>query len=347
MLSNNKREKIALAVIGTLVSRFGSFPSSSANNRNAPFHEAFLNAFTDKFYGKVSDIPFFISLSSWLHGLNTTMGQSFFENVAHILSDGEKKDFTSTRNTLLTVKPAQKESIAEIITSLKNHEHNPDLSRESDLIFIKNDESDIDANSFTVDVYTETETEIIAYELKSVKPNAGEMRGEKQKILEAKAALYNKNPHKVINFYIGFPFDPTSDISIGFDKDRFIEYPVDLKKYFALDEFLIAEELWNHLSGDTNTMQQILDLINAVAQPDFLDRVSFINNHDNRDKPEYLELLKSWHLYKEIELIENEEKILKNISRNKIGQKRYYQDVIKPKGEYNEARYTELVGQLS
>ena len=89
---NQTKEKIAFEVIRTLISRFESFPNDSTTNRNAPFHEAFLNAFKDKLEEKVSDIPFMISLSSWMHGLNTTLGQQFFENVAHIVSNGTKRD---------------------------------------------------------------------------------------------------------------------------------------------------------------------------------------------------------------------------------------------------------------
>jgi len=64
-LTNDITEKISIEVIKTLITRFESFPEDASNNRNAPFHEAFLNAFSDKLEGKVSDIPFFISLSSW------------------------------------------------------------------------------------------------------------------------------------------------------------------------------------------------------------------------------------------------------------------------------------------
>ena len=88
-LTNKTKEKIATEVIRTLVSRFDSFPEDALQNRNAPFHTAFLKAFSNKFSGKVSDVPFFISLSSWMHGLNTTLGQTFFENIAHHISNGE------------------------------------------------------------------------------------------------------------------------------------------------------------------------------------------------------------------------------------------------------------------
>ncbi|MDB5227805.1 MAG: Type site-specific deoxyribonuclease [Bacteroidota bacterium] len=89
------KEKISIEVIKVLVTRFESFPEDASGNRNAPFHAAFLNAFADKLDGKVPDTPFFISMSSWLHGLNTTLGQVFFEKVAHHLSNGEKREYTS------------------------------------------------------------------------------------------------------------------------------------------------------------------------------------------------------------------------------------------------------------
>ncbi|HCI54608.1 MAG TPA: TdeIII family type II restriction endonuclease, partial [Bacteroidales bacterium] len=44
-LANKQKEKISIEVIKTLVNRFGTFPEDASNNRNAPFHEAFLSAF--------------------------------------------------------------------------------------------------------------------------------------------------------------------------------------------------------------------------------------------------------------------------------------------------------------
>ena len=52
-LSNDIKEKISIEVIKTLVTRFNNFPEDAKNNRNAPFHEAFLKAFTDKLKNKV------------------------------------------------------------------------------------------------------------------------------------------------------------------------------------------------------------------------------------------------------------------------------------------------------
>ena len=217
-MTNQTKEQIAFEVIRTLISRFESFPNNSTTNRNAPFHEAFLNAFKDKLEEKVSDIPFIISLSSWMHGLNTTLGQQFFENVAHIVSNGLKREWTNAKEGNLYITKKQKETINNIITKLSTGEKKPNLNEENKLIFQDDDTEMVKAINFSADIFYEDEDSITAIELKSVKPNSGEMRGEKQKILEGKAALYHKFKPKKINFFIAFPFDPTSDEDTTYDK---------------------------------------------------------------------------------------------------------------------------------
>ncbi|MDD5615039.1 MAG: TdeIII family type II restriction endonuclease [Candidatus Methanoperedens sp.] len=347
MIENSKKERIAIEVIKTLFSRFENFPEDASNNRNAPFHEAFLRAFSDKLNNRVSDIPFFISLSSWLHGLNTTLGQSFFESVAHILSDGYKKEFTRNRNTLLKVSQIQKRAISDIMTDLKNGTENPNLNRENGLIFNATTQADFEANSFTVDVYVESDTEIIAIELKSVRPNSGEMGGEKQKILQAKATLYIEFPGKEIHYYIGFPFDPTSDTPTGHDKARFLDYLVDGSKYFALDEVLLAKELWDFLSGDNNTMEQILEIINAIATPEFMNKYNYLNENQNRlnDTENYINLLQKWFLFREIDLLSNNSMIQQKIRGISKAERVFKQPILK-KGEYNFTRYDSLKGLI-
>ena len=48
-MEDENKEKIAHEIIKVLYSRFISFPEDATNNRNAPFHKAFLTAFSDKF----------------------------------------------------------------------------------------------------------------------------------------------------------------------------------------------------------------------------------------------------------------------------------------------------------
>ncbi len=203
-ISKERIEKISLEVIKVLYTRFEKFPEDASSNRNAPFHTAFLNAFADKFQGKVSNLPFFISLSSWLHGLNTTLGQAFFENVAYILSDGEKREYTSKKLGNLPITKQQKENVNDLITSLSTSQVSPNLNNENQKLFIDETSDIVSAIDFSVDVFIEDAAQITAIELKTVRPNSGEMRGEKQKILEGKAALFKKFTGKAIRFFIGF-----------------------------------------------------------------------------------------------------------------------------------------------
>ncbi|RUM42505.1 MAG: TdeIII family type II restriction endonuclease, partial [Desulfurobacterium sp.] len=199
-MTGEKSQAISLEVVRVLKARFDSFPEDAESNRNAPFHEAFLNAFRDKLEKHIDNVPYFISLSSWLHGLNTTLGQSFFEEVANILCDGEKQTFKDCEYT-----EQQEKIISELITDLKNGRRKPNLNEENRQIFGATQGKLKPAPKFTADVCIITNDYVEAIELKSVRPNAGEMRGEKLKILSAKACLKNMFPDKEIRYFIGFP----------------------------------------------------------------------------------------------------------------------------------------------
>lgn len=341
-LNNEIKEKISFEVIRTLVSRFNSFPEDASSNRNAPFHEAFLNAFADKLHDKVPDIPFFITLSSWLHGLNTTLGQSFFEKVAHILSAGEKREYTSKKLGNLQITRRQKDNIGDIITRLSNSTNLPNLDQENELIFIENNDDLINALDFSSDVFIEDEDKVTAIELKSVRPNSGEMRGEKQKILEGKAALFKEFPGKEIAFYIGFPFDPTSPESTTYDKPRFLGSIINMNKFFGQNETLIASELWNFLSADENTMEQIIEIINIVSTTEFLEKYKFITNKHNITTERYLSILEEWFLLSEKKLIENDEILQISIIDDNRLTRVYNQHCFNDKGQYNIERFNIL-----
>jgi len=345
-LTDKIKEKIAIEVIRTLVTRFDNFPEDASNNRNAPFHEAFLSAFSDKLEENVSNIPFFISLSSWMHGLNTTLGQTFFENVAHHVSQGEKREYTSKRLGNLPITQTQRDRISQIIADLSTSTKVPDLDSENQLLFANYDTVIIDAMDFSADVYIEDTSSITAIELKSVKPNSGEMKGEKQKILEGKAALFRKFPGKHIRFYMGFPFDPTVDVGhelvTSFDKTRFLGQIINMNKYFAPNETLIASELWDTLSGDTNTMEKILEIINAISTTEFLSKYCLLIENSNRNNQTYKDILAEWHLISELELIENDELLKQNIGIDRKLNRYYNKTAFDSSGNYNMDRYIEL-----
>ncbi len=349
-LNNKVKEKIATEVIKTLVAIFENFTSSDSENINNPFYTAFTNNFTDKFKNKVSDIPFFISLSSWMHGLNTTLGQTFFENIAHHISNGEKREYTSKRLGNLKISQTQRNRIAQIIADLSNGTQKPDLERENKLLFINTNDNLINAMDFSADIFFIDDHTVCAVELKSVKPNSGEMKGEKQKILEGKATLYRKFPGKKIKLFIGFPFDPTVDTGkeseTGFDKDRFLGQIINMTKFFDKKETLVASELWDFLSGESQTMEQILDIINRISTVNFMDNYNYLLNNDNRLTPKYQELLNEWCLFSELELVKNDDIIRQKITGDKrlkrVYNKQIFEHSNSRKGVYRFDRYVEL-----
>jgi len=344
-LTNQQKEKISIEVIKTLISRFDSFPEDASNNRNAPFHEAFLKAFSDKLEGKVSDTPFFISLSSWLQGLNTTLGMTFFENVANYLCNGEKREYTSKKLGNCEITQKQKNIINNIITDLSNSLEIPNLAKENAQLYRTYNSPLVNAIDFSADVFFEDFNSVIAIELKSVKPNSGEMRGEKAKILEGKAALYRLFPNKEVHFYIGFPFDPTvnpeSEDVTSYNKPRFLNSIINMNKYFDSEETLIASELWSFLSGTEKTMEEILEIINTISTTDFLTKYQFLIDNSKREMLEYLIQLEEWNLFSEKLLIDNNNLIQSKLT-NKDLIRIFNKTAFNSKGEYNWDRYNTL-----
>lgn len=305
-MTKEQKELIAVEVIRTLYNQLEKFPEDETNNRNAPFHEAFLQAFTEKLEDKVTSIPIFISLASWMHGLNTSLGQSFLEKTAHILCNGEKKEFTTKKRKALKISQNQKNSISNIITDLTNGQRIPDLEAENSEL-IANTNIEIDATDFTVDVFFQDSKQVVCIELKTVKPNKGVFKVEKEKILEAKIALKNLYPQKQIHYLLGFPFDPLNITPTGYNKQRYMDYSVGFRKYFDEKEFLIASELWDFLSGEVNTMETIIEIINNIATTKFLEIFEYINNFENaeKDKEKYLKSIEKWFLYSNCKIVNN------------------------------------------
>lgn len=325
-LSDIKKEKIAQVVIKVLHSRFDSFPLKDGDGRNAPFHTAFLQAFKNKLEDRVQNIPDFISLSSWMHGLNTSLGQSFFEPVAHILCDGEKREFKSKG-----VFTNQINAIAGIMTDLKNGNKLPSQIEEDNIITQNANGEEKEAPNFIADCFYETDDEVVAIELKSVRPNSGEMRGEKQKILIGRAVLQKLYPDKKVKYIFGFPFDPTAGENVTYDKARFLSYLVEADKFVAYEDFLIADELWSFLaSEESGVMQEILDIINRIATPEFMDKFNQLQDKDTGIE-EKKAILAEWYLCSEVKIIETVEKTKKNC-------RLYNQSIFKTDGTYNDRR---------
>ena len=227
------------------------------------------------------------------------------------------------------------------MTRLSNSTRRPNLLEEDRILFKKDSSGKESANDFSCDVFIEDEDQIIAIELKSVKPNSGEMGGEKRKILEGKTALFENFPGKKISFYMGFPFDPTAEKPFEKDKDRFMDSIINCRKYLDKGEILLADELWDLLSGRDHTMEKLISIINDIATTDFLYKYNFLNDRSNRYTDKYMDYLNEWNLFSEIELLKKDSIIKEKIKGNNRLIRVYNQQVFK-KEEYNWGRYYNL-----
>ncbi len=263
-LTEDQANRISEIVKSILDKRIENFPDLGATVRNAPFHDAILECFVEKLRPLNVEIPYLIAIASWMHGLNTSLG-SGFENISYVLSGGYKRKFTG--NFVLKVKSTQAAQIEQIIRDLKSDKVTPNLEKEEKLIYTYPEkDNEVDSLPFTVDTFIERQDEVIGVEMKSVRPNSGEGRGEKQKILYGKAALKLLYPNKKVSFFVGFPFDPTSEEPLAYNKEKFFNYLIEFKKFFAPEEVLIASELWDFLSGSVGTMEEVLTVIKDTVK---------------------------------------------------------------------------------
>ncbi|HBR31072.1 MAG TPA: TdeIII family type II restriction endonuclease, partial [Clostridiales bacterium] len=299
-------------------------------------------AFDDKFTDLNTNIDSLINMSSWMHGLNTTLGQSFFENVAHILSCGEKKTFKNNR-----IYTAQSNVIFNIMTDLKNNTYTPSVAREESLIAAAAHGEISNAPDFTADCFFEDEHQVVAIELKSVRPNSGEMRGEKQKILSSKTVLKSLYPSKEIHYYFGFPFDPLSETDTGHNKTDFMNSIIELNKFCAPEEILIADELWSYLSGEEGSMQDILNTIRDISSATFNNDLNLLCAlHSITDsKTQYREIVTKWHIIDELDILDNWE-IISAATRRDIVKYRNA-CIFNNDGKYNQNRANTLLSYIS
>lgn len=338
-MHNNTKEKIACLIIEMIIKRHNDYSNFEMKENFSVFQKVFIDNYSILIRKDEKYCFQDINDCSKISFLNNIVDNTFFERTAQILCDGEKRKFKE-----LTITASQQAVISEIISSLKNKKSEPNLKQENKNIFYRTGKSNISIPNFDADVYYEDSKNIVLIEIKTVKPNSGIFKVEKEKILLAKAALKNLYPAKNIYFYIAFPFDPLNDVKSGHDKARFFNYSVDFKKFFDSDEVLLADEFWNFLSNGKETMNEILGIINSISKPDFMSNYNFINEPQNLDSDlnHYKELLIQWNLYRELETVNNRKSLIQKSKKDKKIEKLLNQNLFDTEGIYKVDRINTL-----
>ena len=142
-------------------------------------------------------------------------------------------------------------------------------------------------------------------------------------------------PEKNVKYIFGFPFDPTASNDVDYDKDRFLSYLVEAEKFVAHDDFLIADELWSFLADSPNgVMQEILDIINDIATPQFMEKFEKLQGNSTKVE-EKRQIFNEWHMCSEIDILDNVNMIKQNA-------RVFNQAIFKTDGTYNTKRLTLL-----
>ena len=126
-----------------------------------------------------------------------------------------------------------------------------------------------------------------------------------------------------------------------------MKHLIEFEKYFAPEEVLLAGELWDRLSGEKNTMEKLLKIINDIAQPDFMEKFEFINKPLNfeKDRERYIQILESWCLFDEVKIFKNYDFLKAKVPR--ILFQPLFKETKSENGKYNVRRKERLLFFLS
>lgn len=218
----------------------------SPETTNMPFHTRLLGR--DR-----------MALFSFIHSINTTLGQSVFEQVAAVIARPhfrqvvhQYKDFNNkiSRNAQRAIQEIMDELVAARSTPNKAEETEKILrvSQTGDLVTVRRPRIDLFVESLDgVEYY---------FDLKTAKPNISDFRGYKRQLLEWVAIRGAQDNTANVRTLIAIPYNP-------YEPQPYQRWT--LQGLFDLEnEIMVAEEFWNFLGGE-NTYEQLLSVFETVG----------------------------------------------------------------------------------
>jgi type II restriction enzyme len=218
----------------------------SPETNNMPFHTRLL--------GKDR-----MALFSFIQSVNTTLGTSVFEQVAVIIATPHfKRAVSQYKEFNNTISSHSQRAIQEIIDNLKTSSEKPNKPAETaTLLRVSQSGAIKTVKRLRIDLFLETHEGVEYYfDLKTAKPNKGEIVGFKRTLLEWVAMRAAENPKAKVHTLLAIPYNP-------YDPERYERWTfqgmLDLP-----NELKVAEEFWDFLGGD-NTYVQVLRVFEEVG----------------------------------------------------------------------------------
>ncbi|MEE9378394.1 MAG: TdeIII family type II restriction endonuclease [Candidatus Lokiarchaeia archaeon] len=198
----------------------------------------------------------YVNLHSFIHSIATTLGISIYVQISKIIA--ESNDFTNCTKLNLydstTLSEAQINKIEEIIDQLNDPNNESIYESETEEILQIGDSGGRRHKGDT-NVKLSIEKGNLQYLIliKSAKPNLGELRSIKRKLLKWRARLNQEN----IRTILAYPFNP-------FYPDEYRHFAS--KKYFEKGkELLIGAEYWDFIGG-RNTYDGLVEIFEEVGE---------------------------------------------------------------------------------
>jgi len=226
-LSQAQIDRIENLLRTTLRKKFADYKPKSGN---MPFHTRLL--------GKDR-----MALFSFIQSLNTVFGITIYEPVAVELASPRFKRVEKQMKVGDRISEKAHEEIQNIIDSLTTAESEPNKIEEIERIRRVCQSGKMAHVKLTqVDLFLEAVNgDVFLFDLKTVKPNAGNGRKFKRTLLEWVAAILAQNPHTNITTALALPYNP--------------EHPNPYNRWTlrgmldVKNELFVAEEFWDFLGG--------------------------------------------------------------------------------------------------
>lgn len=199
-----------------------------------------------------------MALFSFIHSLNTNFGTSIFEPVAKAIAT---TNFEAAQSQQVAGTQISSEAflvIEHIMTGLTTAATSPDKPAEIEAIRAVCQKGEMRTVKLTkVDVKLVAHNgDIILFDLKTAKPNAGGFKEFKRTLLEWVAATLAADPTSTIQTLIAIPYNP-------YDPQPYNRWTMrgmlDLN-----NELKVGEEFWDFLGGQ-GTYQPLLDIFEKIG----------------------------------------------------------------------------------
>lgn len=198
-----------------------------------------------------------MALYSFIHSVNTMLGQSIFEKVGEIIAKTNFDEVESQYKMEGYLSDKAVLEIDKIMLELKTTGKQANASEENDRIkSVAKSGSLGKMRKQRVDLFVARSGEEYNFEIKTVKPNIDIFARTKEKLLQWKAMRYSVNQDIIVKSYICIPYNPEAP-------NPYSRWT--LQGLYDLDqEVLVAEEFWDFLGGK-GAYEELLDIFEKTG----------------------------------------------------------------------------------